>query len=109
MNHGLRAAGKVRIYERDDQLVGADGLAFDVKHNLYVTTDGLGNSLARVNRHGGVVTLADASDGLDYAASIAFGQGHRLERALFIANVGANFNKPTLMRALVPHPGLPLP
>jgi hypothetical protein len=43
----------------DPRLVGADDVAFDVRGNLYVTTDGLGNSLVRVTRTKRLDTLAN--------------------------------------------------
>jgi hypothetical protein len=38
------SAGRPRLYAQDADMVGADGLAWDVQSNLYVTTDGLGHS-----------------------------------------------------------------
>jgi sugar lactone lactonase YvrE len=97
------------VYIEDRQLVGADGLAFHVTGNLYVTTDGLGNSLVAVRPDRSTETLADASDGLDYAASIAFGTTRDQQDRLFIANVGASFERPSIMAADVGVAGVPLP
>jgi len=81
-------------------LIGADGLAFDVSGNAYVTTDGLQNTLVEVHADGTVQLLATAADGLDYPASIAFGLGDDAS-SLYIANVGAAFGTPTVMRATI--------
>jgi hypothetical protein len=44
--------------------------------------------------------LATAADGLDYPASIAFGLGDDAS-SLYIANVGAAFGTPSVMRATI--------
>jgi sugar lactone lactonase YvrE len=100
-------AGPARTYVADPRLLGADDLAFDVRGNLYVTTDGLGNSLVRATPAGRVATIADQSDGLDYAAGMKFGSGQRDRDTLFIANVGLNFGRPAVLAVDVGVPGLP--
>jgi sugar lactone lactonase YvrE len=92
-------AGSGEVFQ-DPALIGADGLAFDVSGNAYVTTDGLQNTLVKVFPEGTVQTLATATDGLDYPASIAFGPGEDAS-SLYIANVGAAFRTPSVMRAIV--------
>jgi sugar lactone lactonase YvrE len=104
---GDGSAGPARRYVADPRLVGADDLAFDVRGNLYVTTDGLGNSLVRVTPAGRVDTIADQRDGLDYAAGMKFGSGQRDRDTLFIANVGLNFGRPAVLAVHVGVPGLP--
>jgi sugar lactone lactonase YvrE len=101
-------AGTPSLFVQDSQLHGADGIAWDVKGHLYVVTDGLANSLARVDPGLSVSTLADAGEGLDYPTSVAFGTGlgHRTE--LFIANGGFNFGNPAVLAADVGTPGAPL-
>jgi sugar lactone lactonase YvrE len=93
-------AGSGEVFFQDPALIGADGLAFDVSGNAYVTTDGLQNTLVKVFAEGTVQTLATATDGLDYPASIAFGPGDDAS-SLYIANVGAAFRTPSVMRAVV--------
>jgi sugar lactone lactonase YvrE len=100
-------AGPARTYVADPRLLGADDLAFDVRGNLYVTTDGLGNSLVRVTPAGRVGTIADQSDGLDYAAGMRFGSGQRDRATLFIANVGLNFGRPAVLAVDVGVSGFP--
>jgi sugar lactone lactonase YvrE len=93
-------AGQAEVFFQDPVLIGADGLAFDDAGNAYVTTDGLQNTLVKVSADGTAQTLATAADGLDYPASIAFGTGEDAS-SLYIANVGAAFRTPSVMRAIV--------
>jgi hypothetical protein len=53
-----------------------------------------------VHADGTVQVLATAADGLDYPASIAFGLGDDAS-SLYIANVGAAFGTPSVMRATI--------
>jgi sugar lactone lactonase YvrE len=100
---GNGSAGRAEVFFQDPALVGADGLAFDAAGNAYVTTDGLQNTLVEVHLDGTVQTLATAADGLDYPASVAFGSGADAT-SLYIANVGAAFRTPSVMRATVAAP-----
>jgi sugar lactone lactonase YvrE len=93
-------AGQPEVFFQDSALIGADGLAFDLFGNAYVTTDGLQNTLVEVHSDGTVQVLATAADGLDYPASIAFGLGDDAS-SLYIANVGAAFGTPSVMRATI--------
>jgi len=93
-------AGQPEVFFQDSVLIGADGLAFDLSGNAYVTTDGLQNTLVEVHADGTVQVLATAADGLDYPASIAFGLGDDAS-SLYIANVGAAFGTPSVMRATI--------
>lgn len=101
------SAGTPQLYVQHPALLGADDLAVDVHGNLYVTTDGLGNSLVRVTPSRTVRTLADADDGLDYAAGMTFGRGPLAKDTLFIANVGLNFGRPAVRAAHVGIVGVP--
>lgn len=101
------SAGTPQLYVQHPALLGADDLAVDVYGNLYVTTDGLGNSLVRVTPSRKVHVLADADDGLDYAAGLAFGRGLLAKDTLFIANVGLNFGRPAVRAAHIGIPGVP--
>lgn len=93
-------AGEAEVFFQDAALIGADGLAFDTLGNAFVTTDGLQNTLVEVRADGTVQVLATAADGLDYPASIAFGLGDDAS-SLYIANVGAAFRTPSVMRAVI--------
>lgn len=104
------SAGRARTYVEDPQLLGADDPAFDLRGNLYVTTDGLGNSLVRVSRGARTVTtLVDEDDGLDYAAGMKFGGLFRGLDTLYIANIGLNFGRPAVLAVDVGVPGPPFP
>jgi sugar lactone lactonase YvrE len=94
-------AGQAEVFFQDPALIGADGLAFDAVGDAYVTTDGLQNTLVRVRSDGTVQILATTADGLDYPASVAFGSGDDDAASLYIANVGAAFRTPSVMRATV--------
>jgi sugar lactone lactonase YvrE len=89
-------------------LYGADGISFDVRHNLYVTSDYI-NILVRVSPDGTVQTLATASDGLDFPADTYFGQSHGQRKFLFWTNGGYNFMQPSLQKLDVGVLGQELP
>jgi sugar lactone lactonase YvrE len=94
------SAGRPAVFVQDPALIGADGLAFDAAGNAFVTTDGLQNTLVEVHAGGTVQTLATASDGLDYPASVTFGLGGDAS-SLYIANGGNVFGRPSVMRATI--------
>lgn len=100
------SAGTAQVFVEDPLLLGADDLRFDLLGNLYVTTDGLGNSLARVSRGSRTVTtLADADDGLDYPAGMEFGGIARGLSTVYVANIGLNFGRPSILAVDVGRPG----
>src|SRR5215831_18605801 len=47
----------VDVFVQDPALVGADGIAFDVRHNLYVAVD-FYNTLVRISPDRDITTLA---------------------------------------------------
>jgi len=96
------------VFVQSPALVGADGIAFDVRHNLYVAVD-YQNTLVSVSPDGEITTLATVSDGLDFPASTSFGQSHGQRKFLFWTNGGYNFAKPNLQKLDVGVPGIPLP
>ena len=96
------------VFVQSPALVGADGIAFDVRHNLYVAVD-YQNTLVRVGPDGEITTLATVSDGLDFPASTSFGQSRGRRKFLFWTNGGYNFAKPSLQKLDVGVPGIPLP
>ena len=66
--------------------MGADGLAFDARGNLYVAVIGQ-SSLVWVSSDGETVrTLATTDDGLDFNSAVAFGTGRGARQTLFIVN-----------------------
>jgi len=102
-------AGVAAIYAQDPiALQGADGIAFDVQHNIYVANDII-NTLARVSPQRVITTLATAASALDYPASTSFGstEGHR--RTLYFTNNGSFFNTPSLQKIEVGVEGDRLP
>lgn len=95
------------VFVRDAALAGADGIAFDVRHNLYVAVD-TGNTLVRISPDRNIKTLAAATDGLDFPASTSFGQTRRQRTFLFWTNYGVS-SKPSLQKMDVGVPGVRLP
>ena len=102
-------AGAPEVYVADPAIAFADGIAFDVRGSLYVVNSLLTNTLVRIAPDRTLETLATADDGLDYPASVAFGTGRGERTQLYLANVGANFGRPSVMKVDVGVPGVPLP
>jgi sugar lactone lactonase YvrE len=96
------------VFVQSAALVGADGIAFDSRHMLYVAVD-FQNALVRITPKGDITTLATAGDGLDYPASTSFDQRHGRRSFLFWTNGGINFNTPSIQKMDVNVPGAPLP
>ena len=103
-------AGTPQVYAESAQLVGADGLAFDVHGNLYVSANAQ-NKLVRLSPGGAIQTLATATDGLDFPAGIAFGRGSLGHASVFIVNfaIGAPGAGPSISEIDVGIAGQPLP
>jgi sugar lactone lactonase YvrE len=96
------------VFVQDPALLGADGLAFDVRHNMYVAID-VQNTLVRISPDGAITTLATSGSGLDYPASTSFDQRHGTRKVLYFTNAGFNFNTPSLQKVDVGVRGEPLP
>jgi sugar lactone lactonase YvrE len=79
------SAGAPIVLLHDDAIVGADGIAFDVRGNLYVALNEK-NELVRIGPSGGVRVLATAADGLDFPATPAFGESPGQRTTLFLTN-----------------------
>jgi len=101
------SAPRADVYVKSPALVGADGLSFDVRHNMYVTAD-YQNTLLEVTADGEIQTLATIKDGLDFPADTAFGEAHGQRTFLFWTSGGWNFMKPTIQKMDVGIPGAPL-
>lgn len=101
-------AGSVRIHAAG---IGCDDFAFDVRGNLYATTDPF-NTLVRVAPDGSMEVLLTAADGLDGPTSAAFGRGND-NNSLYVTNAAFPFfstaHTPKLMRVDVGIPGKPRP
>ena len=72
----------------DEALLGADGIAFDSAGNLYVASV-IGSTLLKIDlteAEPTVSLLADAVDGLDGPASLAFGTNFETNQTIFLTN-----------------------
>lgn len=97
------------------QLTFPDGLALDVHGNIYVAVISQ-STVVRVEPGGAIVPIADASDGLDWTSSVAFGTGKGTRQQLYAVNfaIGEQFGNPpgagpALLTIDVGVPGQPLP
>jgi sugar lactone lactonase YvrE len=77
------------------ELIGADGLALDVHGNVYVAVISQ-SKVVRVTPGGQIRLIADASDGLDWTSSLAFGRTPGTETTLYAVNfaIGTQFGNP---------------
>jgi sugar lactone lactonase YvrE len=105
------SAGAARVHAAG---IGLDDFAFDIKGNLYGTTDP-SNTLVRVSPDGTQTVLLTAADGLDGPASATFGVG-KDNKGLYVTNAAFPFfpgpnptRRPSLMRLEVGIPGQPRP
>lgn len=104
------SAGTGRIHASG---IGLDDFAFDVKGNLYGTTDPF-NTVVRISPDGSIEVLLTAADGLDGPTSAAFGVG-KDSKNLYITNAAFPFfpgpdpRRPGIMRLQTGTPGHPRP
>lgn len=106
------AAGTPTTFVVDDALVGADGLAVDVRGDLYAAVNQQ-NAVRRVTPDGTVETVtANEEDGFsrfDFPADVTFGTSGGEQTALFVPNLAfSDVPDPTLMKLDVGVPGLPI-
>ena len=100
------SAGAGRVHAAG---VGLDDFAFDVKGNLYGTTDPF-NTVVRIAPDGTIAVLLTAADGLDGPTAAAFGVGDD-KKNLYITNAafpffpGPNPRRPSLLKFNVGIPG----
>ncbi len=88
--------GTLSVLAQGPALMGADGLTLDTRGSLYVAVNGQ-NTVVHVSPGGATLTtLATAADGLDSPADVAFGQGRRDRRMLFVVSfaIGPAFGFP---------------
>jgi len=104
------SAGAGRVHASG---IGLDDFAFDVKGNLYGTTDPF-NTVVRIAPDGTIEVLLTAADGLDGPTAAAFGvRGDN--KYLYVTNAafpffpGPNPRRPSLLRFDVGVPGKPRP
>jgi sugar lactone lactonase YvrE len=81
---GGRAGTPVLLVE-DESILGADGVAFDVRGYLYVAVNEQ-DKLVRMGPSGGLETLATGADGLDFPATPIFGERRPHRTDLFVTN-----------------------
>jgi sugar lactone lactonase YvrE len=74
-------------------LLGADGIQFDVRGNLYVAVNSQ-NTLVRLAPDGSSTTLATAADGLDNPASPVFGTRGGDRKTLYVTNFAFSHTNP---------------
>lgn len=81
-------AGAVSVLASGEHLRGADGLALD-KHGDVIVVSNFNSAVLRLDRCSGAAeTLADASDGLVFPSTAAFGRFGKDKKSLFVANFG---------------------
>ncbi len=88
---GGRAGSPVLLAE-DDAIVGADGIAFDVRGNLYVAVNEQ-DKLVRMGPSGGMQTLATRADGLDFPATPIFGERPPHRTDLYLTNFALDLDR----------------
>ena len=86
------AAGAPVVLVEDDRIVGADGIEFDVRGNLYVAVNEQ-DTLVRIGPSGGIETLATRADGLDFPATPAFGERRPHRTDLYLANFALDLDR----------------
>jgi len=101
------SAGAVSLLAETPQLLGVDGLAFDVHGNVWAAVIAQ-STIVRVSPSGAITTVATAADGLDWASSIAFGKDHDLWAVNFAIGPPGGPG-PALLRLAVEVKGQPLP
>jgi hypothetical protein len=103
------SAGDPTLLLADPALFGSDGLAIDALGRIDVAV--LAQSTIVQVDGGSIQTIADASDGINEASSLAFGTGVDDHLSLFAVNFGVFSPAPTpaLLQIAVGVPGRPLP
>jgi sugar lactone lactonase YvrE len=100
-------AGSATVLAEGPALLAVDGIAFDVHGNVWAAVIAQ-STIVRVSPSGTVTTVATASDGLDWASSIAFGKDHDLWAVNFAIGPPGGPG-PALLRLAVGVKGQPLP
>ena len=100
-------AGRPVVIAQANLLRTADGIAFDVHGNLYITVNA--NRLVLLTPDGALTQLAAKNKGLVYPTMPAFGTTRTTRTTLYIAN-GALYNAtPNIVALDIGMRGLPLP
>ena len=102
--------GRIRVHATLPDNLGCDDFAFDVRANLYCTTDPF-DKLLRIFPDGSFEILLTAANGLDYPTAAAFGRHGQDRFNLYITNAAFPFfsatQRPSLMRLHLEVPGWP--
>lgn len=101
------SAGLATVLAEGLALLAVDGIAFDVHGDVWAAVIAQ-STIVRVSPTGTVTTVATASDGLDWASSIAFGKDHDLWAVNFAIGPPGGPG-PALLRLAVGVKGQPLP
>ena len=95
------------VIARAPLLRTADGIAFDVQGNLYITVND--NRLVRLAPDGVLTQLAAKNDGLVYPTMPAFGTTPTTRTTLYITNGALDNGMPDIVAFDAGFRGLPLP
>jgi sugar lactone lactonase YvrE len=76
------SAGTPQVFAEDPSLVSADGIAMDVRGDVYVAVNRQ-DALVRVGTSGEITLLTDQ---VDLPASVAFGTSHGTRSSLYVTN-----------------------
>jgi sugar lactone lactonase YvrE len=88
---GGRAGTPVLLVENNG-IIGADGIAFDLRGNLYVAVAEQ-DKLVRLGPSGGMETLATVDDGLDFPATPIFGERRPHRTDLYLTNFALDLDE----------------
>ena len=100
-------AGTPVVVAQSPLLRTDDGIASDVKGNLYITVNV--NRLVRLAPDGGLTPLATKNNGLAYPDGPAFGTTPATRTTLYITNGAFHGGTPDIVAFNAGIPGLPLP
>jgi sugar lactone lactonase YvrE len=95
------------VIARANLLKTADGIAFDVKGNLYITVNV--DRLVRLAPGGGLTVLAAKKNGLAFPDMPAFGTTPTTRTTLYFTNGGFHRGTPDIVAFDADVRGLPLP
>lgn len=104
--------GTPATFVQDGRLIGADGLAFDARGNLYVAVNAQ-NAVRRVSPDGEIETLAgnglNGVEEFDFPADVTFGTSRGEQKSVFVPNLAfSETSYPTLVKLDGGVPGLPI-
>lgn len=83
-------AGAAEIWHQGPELFGVDGLALSRAGNVYAAVIAQ-STVVRINHDHSVDLIADTTDGIDWASSLAFGS-NRHDESLYVVNYGIGPN-----------------